>query len=74
MPEWCPECNAMLAEGTAECPRCGHQFRRPDEDPHKLHGEDILNMSLYVWLLALIPIAIIIVVGLLCYWSAQVYG
>ena len=32
MPIWCPECNAMLAEGTEECPRCGANLIHPNSD------------------------------------------
>jgi predicted amidophosphoribosyltransferase len=71
MPIWCPDCNAMLAEGTPECPRCGAHLSKPGEDPNKLGAEDIFNVTLYVMSLALIPIGVVVIISLLCIWAGS---
>ena len=65
MPVWCPECNAMLTEGTEQCPRCGAQIN----DPSSAGGfsrSDIAWFSAYSIAIVLIPILVGIGIALLC--------
>jgi hypothetical protein len=65
MPEWCPECNAMLVEGTVECPRCGAQLAGSGEGD-EFSNSDIAWFSAYTIAILLIPLIIGIAVALLC--------
>jgi hypothetical protein len=65
MPDWCPECNAMLVEGTKECPRCGAKIAGPGWE-NDFSGSDIAWFSAYTIAILLIPIIIGIGVALLC--------
>jgi uncharacterized paraquat-inducible protein A len=64
----------MLAVGTPECPRCGKTLRSAGDDPHKLRREDIISISVYVWLLALVPLVIILIVSAICIFSGNLLG
>ena len=70
MPEWCPECHAMLPEGVEECPRCGAKLHGKDDDP-ALNKEDITNVTLTVLLYAAIPFLALILVIYICVYSAR---
>jgi uncharacterized paraquat-inducible protein A len=61
--QWCPECNAMLPPHLEECPRCqtnlktggkGREFR------------EILQITLTIVGVSIIPFIIIIAIGVLC--------
>jgi hypothetical protein len=65
MPVWCPECNAMLAEGTEECPRCGALIKDPSGE-EEFSRSDIAWFSAYTIGIVLIPIIIGIGIALLC--------
>ena len=65
MPDWCPECNAMLVEGSEECPRCGAQISGQGGD-ETLKGSDIAWFSAYTIAILVIPIVIGIAVALIC--------
>ena len=65
MPVWCPECNAMLAEGTEECPRCGAQINDPESE-EVFSKSDIAWFSAYTIAIVLIPIIVGIGIALLC--------
>lgn len=65
MPVWCPECNAMLAEGTEECPRCGATIKDPSGE-EEFSRSDIAWFSAYTIGIVLIPIIIGIGIALLC--------
>lgn len=55
----------MLSPGTEKCPRCGKRIRaKGASDGYS--GRDIAHISLYVLGIALIPIAIILLVSILC--------
>lgn len=65
MPIWCPDCNAMLVEGTEECPRCG--ARLEDADPDEgFNRSDIAWFSAYTIAIIAVPIIIGVGIGLLC--------
>ena len=65
MPIWCPECNAMLVEGTEECPRCGARFEGSDPD-EGFSRSDIAWFSAYTIAIIAVPIIIGVGIGLLC--------
>ena len=65
MPIWCPECNAMLAEGTEECPRCGANLIDPNSDGG-FNKSDVAWFSAYTIAILIIPIIIGIGIALLC--------
>jgi hypothetical protein len=65
MPIWCPECNAMLAEGTEECPRCGTRIHESGAES-EFSGADIAWFSAYTIAIILIPILVGVGIALLC--------
>lgn len=65
MPDWCPDCNAMLVEGTEVCPRCGAQLAGSGKETD-FSGSDIALFSAYTIAILLIPLIIGIGVALLC--------
>ncbi len=65
MPIWCPECNAMLAEGTEECPRCG-TWIQGSEANDGFSGSDVAWFSAYTIAIVLIPIIVGVGIALLC--------
>lgn len=64
MPEWCPKCSAMLAPGLETCPVCGTKLGRRTDNQST--GKDILWLSAYIIGIALIPILIALVIGVIC--------
>ena len=65
MPIWCPECNAMLVEGTEECSRCGASLGKSDSEDG-FSRSDIAWFSAYTIAIIAIPIFIGVGIGLLC--------
>ena len=65
MPVWCPDCHAMLAEGTEQCPRCGAQINAPESEK-AFSKSDIAWFSAYTIAIVLIPILVGIGIALLC--------
>lgn len=65
MVEWCPKCHTMLPPGTKKCPYCGARIRSKP-NPDKYTGKDIAWISLYIFGVAMIPIAVIAVISILC--------
>jgi predicted amidophosphoribosyltransferase len=65
MPDWCPECNAMLVEGTEVCPRCGTRLSESGKED-SFSSPDIAWFSAYTIAIVLIPLVIGIVIALLC--------
>ncbi len=65
MPIWCPDCNAMLADGTEECHRCGAYIGAP-EPKNEFRGSDIAWFSAYTIAIILIPIIVGVGIALLC--------
>jgi len=65
MPDWCPKCNAMLAEGTEECPRCGARINGSNSE-EGFSKSDIAWFSAYTIAIVLIPIIVGIGIALLC--------
>ncbi|HZD55092.1 MAG TPA: zinc-ribbon domain-containing protein [Anaerolineales bacterium] len=67
MPVWCPNCGAILPDGTAECPRCGAKLERgQSEDEEDFSHEDLAWYSAYTIGIVIIPILIALAIGLIC--------
>jgi uncharacterized membrane protein YvbJ len=67
MPVWCPNCNAMLSDGTKECPRCGTKIDGgQSEDEEDFSREDLAWYSAYTIGIVIIPIIIAVAIGLIC--------
>jgi uncharacterized membrane protein YvbJ len=67
MPIWCPNCNAMLPEGTQECPRCGHKLGGAlPEAEEEVNRKDIFWYSAFTIGILLIMIIIVVAIGLIC--------
>jgi rRNA maturation protein Nop10 len=64
MPVWCPQCNAMLPEGLEECPRCGTSLGTADQP--NFSRADFFSYSLYAIGIALIPVVIAVIIGIIC--------
>lgn len=67
MPIWCPKCNAMLAEGTEQCPRCGTNLSN-NETEEGVSRSDIAWFSAYTIGILVIMIIIGVGFGLLCFF------
>lgn len=65
MPDWCPECNAMLVEGTEECPRCGAVIHEPRAEDG-FSRSDVAWFSAYTIAILIIPIIVGVGVALFC--------
>lgn len=65
MPVWCPECNAMLSEGTEHCPRCGALIQDSSSEGD-FSRSDIAWFSAYTIAIVLIPIIAGIAIAFLC--------
>ncbi len=67
MPLWCPECHAMLPEGTQKCPRCGARLDLGEsEEQSDFSRSDFFWYSAYTIGIVLIPIIIAVLIGLIC--------
>jgi hypothetical protein len=67
MPIWCPECHAMLPDGTQICPRCGARLNHVEsEGQSDFSRSDFFWYSAYTIGIVLIPIIIAVVIGLIC--------
>lgn len=65
MPIWCPDCHAMLVEGTEKCPRCGARISDPESE-ETFSRSDIAWFSAYTIAIILIPIIVGIGIAFLC--------
>ena len=65
MPVWCPQCHAMLSEGSEECPRCGAHLGTPDLQAG-FSRSDIAWFSAYTFGILIIPLIIGVAIGLIC--------
>ncbi|RMF46516.1 MAG: zinc ribbon domain-containing protein, partial [Anaerolineae bacterium] len=57
MPVWCPKCHAMLADGTAKCPRCGAKLPKAPSDPNAFTPQEFKAILLEAYKFALLPVA-----------------
>jgi hypothetical protein len=65
MPIWCSNCNAMLVEGTEQCPRCGTHLKE-NEPEGGFSRSDFAWFSAYTIGILLIMIFIGVGLGLIC--------
>jgi hypothetical protein len=56
----------MLPAGLAECPRCGAKLAPADPDNPQASLKELAWLSGYVVMIALVPVALAVVIGLLC--------
>jgi hypothetical protein len=60
----------MLSPGLEKCPRCGKRLRRKTGSD-EYSAKDIAGISLYVIGIVMIPLAIIVVISLLCVYLVK---
>ena len=65
MPEWCPQCNAMLSPGLELCPRCGRSLEKK-EGTSIFERKDYIAWTLYALGIVLIPLILIILISVIC--------
>lgn len=64
MVTWCPKCNVMLHPDAVRCPACGTLLgKNPSSDST---GRDVFWLSAYFIGIALIPLGIGLLIGLIC--------
>ena len=68
MPVWCPQCHAMLPEGSEKCPRCGANLGT-SEQQDEFNRSDIALFSAYTIGILVIPLVIGLVLGLICIFA-----
>ncbi len=67
MPESCPQCGNMVADGTVRCPACGARIQpRVMDEKTGFTWADFFNYSLYTLLILIAAIAIPAVTAFLC--------
>lgn len=67
MPEWCPKCNAILPDGTGECPRCGALLGKTiKKESTDFTRQDFFWYNAYLIGVTLIPILVAVCIGALC--------
>ncbi|MEW6717295.1 MAG: hypothetical protein AB1345_07320 [Chloroflexota bacterium] len=64
MPEWCPNCNAMLPEGLETCPRCKSKLGKSKQAGFSI--SDYFHYSLYAIGIALVPVIIVLIISMVC--------
>ena len=68
MPEFCPKCGTMVADGTERCPACGSRIQpRVMDKKTGFTWADFLNYSLVTFLFALVALLIPLLIGFLCF-------
>ena len=65
MPVWCPNCNAMLPEGSEQCPRCGARLATAEKEG-EIGAGDVAWISAYTIGILLIPLVLGLLIGLAC--------
>jgi predicted amidophosphoribosyltransferase len=63
---WCPQCNAMLPEGTQTCPRCGTKLKARGANEEEVSRRDLVWYSVFSIGVVLIPLLIMVVIGVIC--------
>lgn len=67
MPESCPKCGNMVADGTVRCPACGARIQpRVMDEKTGFTWADFFNYSLFTLLILIAAIAIPAVTAFLC--------
>ena len=68
MPEFCPKCGTMVADGTERCPACGARIHSHVMDEQTgFTRADFFHYSLVAILFALGIVAVPVVLGAVCY-------
>jgi uncharacterized membrane protein YvbJ len=68
VPEFCPKCGNMVADGVERCPACGARMQPRVMDPKTgFTWADFLNYSFVTLLIVLAPVVIGVLVLLACY-------
>ena len=68
MPEFCPKCGTMVADGTERCPACGARIHpRVMDERTGFTWVDFFHYSLVPILFVLGIVAVPVVLGLVCY-------
>jgi uncharacterized membrane protein YvbJ len=68
MPEFCPKCGNMVADGTERCPACGARVQPRVMDKRSgFTRTDFINYSVVAILVALGALLIPLLVGFACY-------
>ena len=65
MPVWCPQCHAMLPEGSEECPRCGAHLGTSDHEDG-FSRSDVAWFSAFTIGILVIPLIIGVAIALIC--------
>jgi uncharacterized membrane protein YvbJ len=67
MPEFCPKCGNMVADGTERCPACGSRIQpRVMDERTGFTWADFFNYSWVAIVFALAALLIPILLGVLC--------
>lgn len=69
MVEWCPKCNAMLTPGLEVCPKCGRRLKKGGSQ--EATTSEIFSYSLVFLLIALVPILVVLVIGIICVFAGR---
>jgi hypothetical protein len=60
--QWCPKCNAMLPAHLERCPRCNANLSGGGTQAFR----EIIQIAGVIIVVAIIPILIVVVIGLIC--------
>lgn len=63
---WCPQCNAMLPEGTQECPRCGTKLEGRGAREEGVSREELVWYSVFSIGVVLIALLVTVIIGVIC--------
>jgi len=67
MPEFCPKCGNMVADGVERCPACGERMQpRVMDERSGFTWTDFLNYTLFMLLFLLAAIGLPAVTAMLC--------
>lgn len=67
MPEFCPKCGNMVADGVERCPACGARMQPRVMNEHSgFTWADFLNYNLFMLLFLLAVIAVPAITAMLC--------
>jgi len=67
MPEFCPKCGNMVADGVERCPACGGRMQpRVMDERSGFTWTDFLNYTLFMLLFLLAAIGLPAVTAMLC--------
>ncbi len=67
MPDFCPKCGAMVAEGTERCPHCGARIQPRVMDKRTgFTWADFFNYTLGTWFYVGLAIVLPVLLTLLC--------